>query len=682
MKSYYKAQRPPSADRLMNRRWRPASATTPLLALLFALLLLHVPSARATTSAPITNYFRPVAAEQAAAQLVDAPRSVPTWHGTIPRAAPEPAVTADAEQLARRIDAPGPGGGFALPVERASIHTQTPTKKRKREKKVKKPHTNEIETKLQRLQYTAEECQTIETIKQRIHEERMMTSSERKLLQPRITFKDSGISERIEYIKRLVASRGLFLLSTPEQILAFSGNFDHCKVCVQNADKADSKEVRVTDLRTGDTVLETIDEQTEAFVNSIILRLTDDEKKQIFEQSKIRISAQRNYTAARKADDSVEAKLFRKQAGNEKKSEAHLGRMQQNAKEGVAMWLLLNLLQRISETGSFKYDTETGIYSMTVDSTKDRFEFAPIFDGLEADLAMRHVNAPDEARRDRWIPIQIKSGTNTLGVKTSFNFGQKPYINVYCIGIGMLNYETNEDPKKFDDITPGSGETQIGEIWDIGDNVGYIGPTFGLVYKPLAQHKCCFVSRELLHTHAPDYLNVEPFLLQMLENIKHWQHAFSLDTLHYDFSSGQINAAVSLTHQIEKKGFKTLSAALPGLRPPWRQNETVDTVWKSRGVSNKTASRMNDCGTFFFKLKVHPNHHFADWILAMYTETNKVAVMEAAAVYGLESVSFSWNESTGHNMHLVRIFNLDDPADVEKLRAYLLTKQPQAAPGV
>jgi len=659
---------------MSSRRWRLASTATALLVLLVALL--QAPSARATTSVPqtITAFFLPVSAEHAAAQLVDdAPPAVPPWHGTDTQ---QP-VTAAAE-LARLVEPPCADASppRALPVDMARAPNHTQAKKRKKEEKIKTQPTNEIEAKLQRLEYTVEECQTLGNVKQRIHDERMMSYAERLSLQPRVTFKASGFSDRFEYVERLVASRGLFLLSTPEEIQTYSGKNDKCKVRVHNADKVSEIMVVVSSLRSGHSILETIDEQAEAFVNSIILQMTDDEKKTVFEQSKVQKLRKKDQGAVRTADNSVSAKLLRKQTRYEKTSEARMGHLQENAKEGAAIYLFLDLLQRsISEPGSFKYDNNSGVYSLTVHTTKDQFEFAPIFDGLESDVAIRHVNSPIEARRKRWIPMQIKSACNTLGKPSSYNFSHKLYENVYCVGIGMLNYETN-NPATYDDLTT-IGSTQIGEIWDIGDNVGTIGPTFGITYTLLAKHQRCFVSHTLLEKNAPGYLPVNPFLLQMLENIKAWEHTFSLDELYYDFSSGRINADVHPTHQIEKNGFKILSAFLPGLRPPWRQQETVDTVWRKLGMSNKTAKRNHAYGgTFHFDLKGHPNDHFADWILVMYKESKKVAVMDAAKVYGLNISTFNWNEVTGHNMHLVRIFDLDNPEEVEKLQTYLLTKKP------
>ena len=137
-----------------------------------------------------------------------------------------------------------------------------------------------------------------------------------------------------------------------------------------------------------------------------------------------------------------------------------------------------------------------------------------------------------------------------------------------------------------------------------------------------------------------------------------------------------VNKKISKTKPPEVLGLTELAKVLTGLKPPWRQNETVDSVWADMGISNKTSTINNgDPKQRYFLLKVHKYDHFCHWVIASYggdDNYKKVAVIEAAIAYRNGKTKFGWNESKPSTMKHVKLFNLETQG--EALRKYLRAK--------
>ena len=198
-----------------------------------------------------------------------------------------------------------------------------------------------------------------------------------------------------------------------------------------------------------------------------------------------------------------------------------------------------------------------------------------------------------------------------------------------------------------------------------------LSPYPATAYGPVETAKRCFFMHD-----AKDYAKPEAFILQMIENIKNWgeEKMFTSHQILYDMEV--VNKKISKTKPPEVLGLTELAKVLPGLKPPWRQNETVDSVWEDMGISNKTASITNgDPKQRFFLLSVHKYDHFCHWVVALYggdDKYKKVAVIPAAIVYRNGKKTFGWNESKPSTMKDVKLFDLEKQA--EALRKHLRTR--------
>lgn len=103
------------------------------------------------------------------------------------------------------------------------------------------------------------------------------------------------------------------------------------------------------------------------------------------------------------------------------------------------------------------------------------------------------------------------------------------------------------------------------------------------------------------------------------------------------YDIGGVNAKMSFRKIPEVLGLAALAKVLCGLRAPWRQNETVDSVWEHIGISNKTATiQHRDPKQRSFHLGKHKFDHFCHWVIASYGDEDdftKVAIIPAALHY-------------------------------------------------
>ena len=337
----------------------------------------------------------------------------------------------------------------------------------------------------------------------------------------------------------------------------------------------------------------------------------------------------------------------RKAAGSGQKSATKMGHDQLNALEGCAINLLLAHIKKILG-----------------DEAWAEWSFAPVFDGLQADLMARHTSFPE----GMYVPIQIKSAQIEFGKPTTYNLKKDQYENwMYCIAIGVRDYVLVE-PESVDDNDVPSAE--IYEVWDMGV-CATLSPSPAIAYGPVETAKRCF----FMH-NAKDYAKPEAFLRQMIENIKNWgeDKMFTRHKILYDMEV--VNKKMNPQKIPEVLGLTELAKVLPGLKPPWRQNETVDSVWEDMGISNKTASIANgDPKQRYFLLSFHKYDHFCHWVIASYggdDNYKKVAVIPAAIAYRNGKTRFGWNESKPATMEHVKLFTLETQA--EALCEYLKTK--------
>ena len=337
----------------------------------------------------------------------------------------------------------------------------------------------------------------------------------------------------------------------------------------------------------------------------------------------------------------------RKAAGSAQMSATHMGHDERHAIEGCAINLLLAHIKKILG-----------------DEAWAEWSFEPVFDGLQADLMARHTSFPE----GMYVPIQIKSAQIEFGKQTNHNLKKDQYENwMYCIAIGIRNYVLVE-PESVDDTDVPSAE--IYEVWDMGVCAN-LNPSPAIAYGPVETAKRCFFMHD-----AKDYAKPEDFILQMIENIKNWgeEKMFTRHKILYDMEV--VNKKITPKKIPEVLGLTELSKVLPGLKPPWRQNETVDSVWEDMGISNQTATMSNgDPNQRYFLLGVHKYDHFCHWVIASYGGDHnykKVAVIPAAIVYRNGNKGFYWNESKPATMEHVKLFTLETQA--EALCEYLRTK--------
>ena len=340
---------------------------------------------------------------------------------------------------------------------------------------------------------------------------------------------------------------------------------------------------------------------------------------------------------------SVEVAAERNAAGNAQKSATKMGHDQLNALEGCAINLLLAHIKKILG-----------------DEAWAEWSFEPVFDGLQADLMARHTSFPE----GMYVPIQIKSAQIEFGNQTIYNLKKDQYENwMYCIAIGVRDYVLVE-PESVDDTHVPSAE--IYEVWDMGVCTT-LKPTPAIAYGSVETAKRCFFMHD-----AKDYAKPEVFILRMMNNIKDWgeEKMFMRHKILYNME------VVNKKMIPEVLGLTELAKVLPGLKPPWRQNETVGSVWEDMGISNKTATINNgDPNQRYFRLSVHKYDHFCHWVIASYggdDNYKKVAVIPAAIAYRNGKTKFGWNESKPATMEHVKLFNLETQG--EALCEYLKTK--------
>ena len=335
---------------------------------------------------------------------------------------------------------------------------------------------------------------------------------------------------------------------------------------------------------------------------------------------------------------SVPAKMSdaRIKAGSAKKSIAFMGQDQKHAVEGCAINLLLEKLKEM---------------------VGDEWNFEPVYDGLQADVLARHTTFP----MGEYVPIQLKSAQIQFGKNTGYNFSESKYEPwMYCIGIGIRGY-SNKTPISFDDVlVPGA---KVYEMWDLGQ-CATLKPCPATEYSSLEKTKRCFFMHD-----AEGFVKPKAFMEQMISNLTTWKHRFTRDQILYEMDV--VNKKINSIKIPEVLGLKALAVALPGLRAPWRQNETVDSVWDDIGISNKTAGINGKQLQRRFDLKNHKYDSFALWVIASYADCDyqKVAVIPASIVYGCGNKSFCWNEASRSSMKDVTLFDLRTQST--ELRAFL-----------
>ena len=342
---------------------------------------------------------------------------------------------------------------------------------------------------------------------------------------------------------------------------------------------------------------------------------------------------------------SLDVAKTRKADGSRKKSASQLGHDQRHALEACAIDLLRAEIRKHLPAEEFA-----------------QWHFEYVFDGLEADLMARHNSFPI----GKWVAIQIKSASIEFGKQTNYSLAvgkYKPWM--YCIGIGVRGYVTNKHPTSCDDTHVPSA--RLYEMWDLG-TCQALWPCPATLYTTTKAEKRCFFMHE-----AQGYANPSDFVRRMMRNILAWpaDAMFTREAILFDRTI--VNTRIKANHVIENTGFHALFKALPEMRAPARQNETVDFVWNALGFSGKTAGISNgDPKQRQFPLKAHKNDHFGNWVIVSYPDLGymQVAVIPAAVVYRCGNAWFCWNETTRTNMQHVRIFNLE--TDREALRAYLL----------
>lgn len=321
----------------------------------------------------------------------------------------------------------------------------------------------------------------------------------------------------------------------------------------------------------------------------------------------------------------------RKRERSVKISQGMMGQDQKNAVEGVAIHLLICFLRSVIKD----FDLE--------------WELMPVFDGLEADFAIRKK----DWELDVWVPMQMKSASECIeGKGVNYGLRKSDYPNVYCVCVGMQGYvHRTDDVTDPDDIANAPG-CVIAEIWDIGScsNIETsMRPTFGTPYSKLPPG---------CRLHFPSATDKAKFVFAetFLRNIEAWPR-MERRRIFYEFSH-DINSEVKANHQTEKFGFLAVDAALRAhglcVDPVWRQGEGTDhaVAGVETGkhlvfVSAKTATVTDNKNPKKrqFKLRGAPNKHLCDVVVASYSGTHhKVAVMSRDTVYVEGMKSFSWNE--------------------------------------
>lgn len=332
---------------------------------------------------------------------------------------------------------------------------------------------------------------------------------------------------------------------------------------------------------------------------------------------------------------------------NAKNSVIMKGRDQPNALEGCGIQMFWELFK-----------------SVLMRDEVSQWNLQPCFDGIQADMMIHHTSWGT----DKWKPIQFKVSQIHFGKKTGYNFKKEQYEPwMYCVAVGIRNYKTSINPTSVDDTrVPG---VCIYELWDLGTCPVTFNPSPATPYVSICPSKRCFVMHD---AKADGYAQPHEFIWTMINNLHAWPYTFSA---HEILFSPELNkkSLQAPKKAVEMLGLFELAKVLPELRAPFRQNETVDSVWFHCCISNKTATMKRGVSKHrFFPLCSHKFDHFCHWVIASYGGSDnykKVAVIPAAIVYRSGKKSFCWNEENPESMKHIKLFNLETQA--EELRAYL-----------
>ena len=371
----------------------------------------------------------------------------------------------------------------------------------------------------------------------------------------------------------------------------------------------------------------------------------------------------------KRAGTTQEQKETSRIIGNGRRSESSKGREQMHAVESTAIACFLHLC------------------SIMIPEVFSEWEVGPVFDGLQADLMMRHKSFPDGI----WVPIQMKSARIEWGRKTNY-FRTKAEVlkykevGIYCIAVGLLEYDLNYNPNGPDDLDYSA------KVYEILDNREYmtVCPYPATLCEAFPPQFRCFV-RDKPHdcTNHEEY--IKTFLTNLFANIQNWHVRYSEEDLLYGRDT--VNARCAASNKIENVGIEVINKAVVShggtLQPPWRQGETVDSIMtfddEHINISHKTANIiMGESNQRGFKLKKHPNDHFCDLVIASYSkQLNKVAVMSRSTVYDCgNKTGFYWNEKWGKEkleQMGVFIFDLENEEEnaafIQLFREYVKNKK-------
>ena len=327
-----------------------------------------------------------------------------------------------------------------------------------------------------------------------------------------------------------------------------------------------------------------------------------------------------------------------------------MGNEQKNAVEGCGIHLFIELLK------TFLGPEEAS-----------KWIVRPCFDGLQADAMIRHASW-DEA--NRWVALQFKASEIQFGKQATYKYKKDQYEPwMYCIAMGIRNYTTVKNPTSVDDIhVPGA---VVYEMWDLGTCPNALNPTPATLYRSVEPSKRCFFKHD---ASAKGYAQADVFVRTLVKNLHAWarKHTFSAEKILF---CPELNkkSLQNPNKAPEMLGLFELAKVLPEMRAPFRQNETVDSVWSHLCYSNKTAKISNgDPKQRRVELGAHKFDHFCHWVIASYggdDKYKKVAVIPAAVVYRNGKSTFCWNEAKPSTMKHVKLFDLETQG--EELRAYL-----------
>ena len=331
-----------------------------------------------------------------------------------------------------------------------------------------------------------------------------------------------------------------------------------------------------------------------------------------------------SYNKMQQRSISSENLVKNKKAGNDKNSEAQIGHDQRNALEACAIFLLVQL------------------FELHITDFKTNYKTYYAFDGLQTDFFIRKHTWP----ADQFVSLQMKSAQVKFGKPTFYFLKPNQYDDsIYCVGAGIQNYEKNETPTDFNDVSC-DGAT-IFEFFNIGKSQNLL-PTPGVSYASLENQRI-YVSHANLKN---EFADPKPFLENMLDKFETWpKHTFE------EIMFRDVGDKMTPECKTEKLGLEALNTILSRfgskLCAPRRQNETVDTYFTKIGgtnvaISNKTSSIINgDPKQRRFPLNTAPNSNFCDVVIAWYQDQpSKFAVIPADVVYTSGLQNYCWNETS------------------------------------